>query len=228
MQVIVTPQGAAIAVPSAAPSGPSVGPSLGTAMSTGGYVRSLLRRPFPNPLAFMVEPRNAPIVLSVAGGVFWFWAFGIFMWLCIRPLRHTTPPDSEVASVASAASTAGELPAATPPTAPAPASTMAEHAASPGAAPAAGSAPFHNAAAIRALDGKWREVAKCRRGKAWGKASTTVTFANDGSVSHIDVGSPFAGTPTADCIVDTLSGTRVEPFDDPTAVLVYKVYVAPR
>ncbi len=70
---------------------------------------------------------------------------------------------------------------------------------------------------MRALDGKWRDVAKCRRGKTWGKGSTTITFAGDGSVSHVEVGTPFAGTPTGDCIAGALSSTRVEPFGDSEA-----------
>ncbi len=88
-------------------------------------------------------------------------------------------------------------------------------------APANANGPFQNAAAIRALDGRWRVVAKCRRGKTWGKAPTTVTFANDGSVTHIDVGAPFAGTPTGDCISDTLAATRVAPFEEKAAVVAY-------
>ena len=62
----------------------------------------------------------------------------------------------------------------------------------------------------------------------WGKASTTVTFAGDGSVTHVDVGAPFAGTPTGDCIAGALSATHVAPFSDSEAVLLYRVYVAPR
>ena len=74
-------------------------------------------------------------------------------------------------------------------------------------------------------DGKLaRRREKCRRGKTWGKAPTTVTFAGDGSVTHVDVGAPFAGTPTGDCIADTLAKVRVEPF----GAGADRVYVAPR
>ena len=71
-------------------------------------------------------------------------------------------------------------------------------------------------------------MAKCRRGKAFGKASTTITFAGSGAVTHVDVGWPFAGTPTADCIADRLGSARVAAFGDADATLVYRVYVAPR
>lgn len=125
------------------------------------------------------------------------------------PPKAPAPPAESVAQLAPAA----PQPA---PEVPAPAPSEPVH------------TPFQNAAAVRALDGKWRDVAKCRRGKAWGKASTTVTFSNDGSVSHVDVGQPFGGTPTGDCIADALAATHVEPFGDRPAVLVYKVYVAPK
>ena len=111
------------------------------------------------------------------------------------------------------------------PTVPAPVAPPAGPAA---VAAGAGGAPFRNAAAIRALDGKWRDVAKCRRGKTWGKGPTTVTFAGDGSVTHVEVGAPFAGTPTGDCIAETLQSVHVEPFSDSSAELVYRVYVAPK
>jgi len=55
-----------------------------------------------------------------------------------------------------------------------------------------------------------------------------VTFAGDGSVTHVDVGTPFAGTPTGDCIAGTLEAAHVEPFGDSSATLVYRVYVAPK
>jgi hypothetical protein len=183
-------------------------------------------------LSFAFSPRGAPIVLSVAGAFFWMWAFGLFFWFStLRP--HHSPPRAE-APLAASADPAAVAPAPAPPEpttgAIAPARTEAPSTGAPANAPAArgDDTEFHNAAAIRALDGKWREVAKCRRGKAWGKASTTVTFASDGSVTHVDVGPPFAGTPTGDCIADTLATTRAPPFGGDAAVLVYRVYVAPK
>jgi hypothetical protein len=177
-------------------------------------------RRFTNPLAFPFTPRGAPIVLSVAGGLFWMWAFGVFLWVFALRSRHPRSAPVAPPSIASAAPLeSADAPAQAPPR-PVPDSTAVAQVSS--------TAPFRNAAAIRSLDGRWREVAKCRRGKAWGKASTTVTFAGDGSVTHVDIGPPFAGTPTGDCIAGTLAATRVEPFDDSEAVLVYRVYVAPK
>jgi eukaryotic-like serine/threonine-protein kinase len=101
----------------------------------------------------------------------------------------------------------------------------------PAAAPAGEPAPighFSRAAALRALDLRWRNVAKCRRAKAWGKAWTTITFARDGSASEVIVGPPFVGTPTAQCIADTLAAVRVPPFGDPPVAIGYRVYIAPR
>jgi serine/threonine protein kinase len=183
-----------------------------------------VRRRFADAFAFAFSPRGAPIVLAVSGVLFWTWALGIFIWFVGLPLRHRQPPvdaTEPIAEVAPAPSPAAAAP-------PASAAQTPEAPQVPAAAPATGSTPFRNAAAIRALDTKWRDIAKCRRGKTWGKASTTVTFAGDGSVTHVDVSAPFAGTPTGDCIVDKLSSTRVEPFNDDSAVVVYKVYVAPK
>jgi hypothetical protein len=206
------------------------------------YLVSLWRataRRHPNPFAYLVSPQGAPIVLSIAGGLFWMWAAGMTLWLMTMPYhsRHADPgaqaPDPATTAAAlslpSAATTAQGDHARSAPDEPdlAAGSAVAPSGAGPVAAAPHASA-FQNGAAIRALDRKWREIAKCRRGSAWGKASTTVTFAGDGSVTRVDVGAPFAGTPTGDCIADALSGARVEPFADKSAVLVYKVYVAPR
>ena len=209
------------------------------------------RRRFVNPIEYAFSPRGAPVVLAVSGGLFWLWALGIFVWFVGLPHRHprtttvaATQPSGELVAQTSpgvpvepVAQTSRVIPAeparaasAEPkpaPTEPAPVAPPPPAEAAPAAA-SAGGAPFRSAAAIRALDGKWREVAKCRRGKTWGKGPTTVTFAGDGSVTHVEVGPPFTGTPTGDCIAETLSSTRVEPFSDSSAVLVYRVYVAPK
>jgi eukaryotic-like serine/threonine-protein kinase len=214
---------------------PNAAPSGG-----GPFEYTPPRKRVPNVLVVLASPKNAPIVLSIAGGVFWAWAFGMFCLLVSIPWRHGHAEAKVVASTQSgaAASVTSAARATLDPPAPPPSAALAPppppvalteappRTASPSTGSAAG--PFRNAAAVRALDGKWRDIAKCRRGKSWGKASTTVTFANDGSVSHVDVGAPFGGTPTGDCIVDALAATHVEPFEDTSAVLVYRVYVAPK
>jgi hypothetical protein len=148
------------------------------------------------------------------------WALGVFIWVSSLPSRHPRTPAAAEAPLASLAPVPAPVPAPPPTSIPEPAAQVA--------APALSGAPFRNAAAVRALDGKWREVAKCRRGKVWGKALTTITFAGDGSITHVEVGIPFAGTPTGDCIAGTLATTRVDPFGDGAAVVVYRVYVAPK
>jgi hypothetical protein len=208
-----------------------------SALSRAPAVRAALAR-YAAPLAALLTPKTTPIVLVVAGGLFWLWALAMFGWIFMLPLRHARAEAAAEAASASAsaasvdvappsAATAAGAPAGLPVAKPLPAADSVP-ARAPDAPGAAGGVPFRNGAAIRALDGKWRDVAKCRRGKAWGKASTTVTFSNDGSVSHVEVGEPFGGTPTGDCIADALAGTHVEPFGDKSAVLVYKVYVAPK
>jgi serine/threonine protein kinase len=188
-------------------------------------------------LGRILTPRSTPVVLAIAGGLFWCWGFCVFVWLVVMPWRHppaATPP----ATIAATSAPAPVAPAESEP-APAAATTTASRSTSAPApeppaagpepvAPALHGAPFKSAAAIRALDGKWRDIARCRRGKLWGKAATTITFANDGSITHVDVGSPFTGTPTADCIAGALTSVRVAPFDDAPAPLVYRVYVAPK
>ncbi len=210
------PASASYAPPPTPDSAPEAGPVL---MDAVNYARKPRR--FTNPLAFPFTPRGAPIVLSVAGGLFWMWAFGVFLWVfALRPRHPRSAPVAPPSIVSTAPVESADAPVQESPHPAVPDSTAVAQVSS--------TAPFRNAAAIRSLDGKWREVAKCRRGKAWGKASTTVTFAGDGSVTHVDIGPPFAGTPTGDCIAGTLAATRVEPFGDSEAVLVYRVYVAPK
>jgi eukaryotic-like serine/threonine-protein kinase len=228
---------------------PSSNPSLGLASPPPGRERedwdtgNLLRTPSGRPsgvLGRILTPRSTPIVLTVAGGLFWCWGFCVFVWLVVMPWRHPRPATSPaaIAEVSAPAPAAAAVPEPAPALAAAPATASGSPsapapepptpAASERVAAAPQGSPFKNAAAVRALDGKWRDIARCRRGKIWGKASTTITFANDGSVTHVDVGSPFAGTPTADCIASALTSVHVAPFDDEPAALVYRVYVAPK
>jgi hypothetical protein len=178
--------------------------------------------------------RTVALALPIAGALFWSALGIVFLLLVTAPLRrsYTAPADAAARAPLSA-------PAAAPAPAPlAPSTTAAARAAS---APVASAAPsvtavtppapdsrFSSTIAVRALDGRWRDIAKCRRGKTWGKAATTITFAGDGSISHVDVGAPFAGTPTADCIADQLGRVRIGAFGDDDATVVYRVYVAPR
>jgi serine/threonine-protein kinase len=93
-------------------------------------------------------------------------------------------------------------------------------------APSEKPAPFALDAAKRALDSKKVELAKCRRGKAWGYDRATVTFANDGSVDKVALAPPLAGTPTGECAASTLAATRIAPFEGGAHPVAYKFYVS--
>jgi hypothetical protein len=84
------------------------------------------------------------------------------------------------------------------------------------------------ATAKQALDTTAHEVSQCRHGKVWGIASATVTFGNDGSVTHVTVGVPFTGTATGQCVADALGSVHVGPFGGKPGVLSYRFYVSPR
>jgi hypothetical protein len=87
--------------------------------------------------------------------------------------------------------------------------------------------PFGPATAKRALDATASEVAKCRRGKPSGSGVATVTFGNDGTVSHVGIVAPFRGTPTGACVADSLAAAHVAPFEGAPGVLRYRFYVSP-
>ena len=212
---LVAPPPAFAGLPPAPDSAPEAGPVLVDAVA---YAPPSGR--FSGLLAFPFTPRGAPIVLSVAGALFWMWALGVYVWVFSLPSRHPRISAAAAPAIASASPVDAPAPALPPPSILQPTALAT--------APALAGAPFRNGTAVRALDGKWRDVAKCRRGKAWGKASATVTFAGDGSITHVEVGAPFGGTSTGDCIAGTLATTRVDPFGDSEAVLVYRVYVAPK
>jgi serine/threonine protein kinase len=175
------------------------------------------------------EVRAPPKALYVVGVLTWIAIFAA----CVLPMTMSwrRPGDAQVHARATpsafapapARATASATASAPAPAKPASSSTVAP-------VPAA---PFSAPAAKRALDRTWREVGKCRRGKKWGNATATVTFAGDGTVDHVDVGAPFTGTPTGECAIAALTAAHVAPFGDaekadPAAVLLYRFYVAPR
>lgn len=98
----------------------------------------------------------------------------------------------------------------------------------PAATAAGPRAPFNRDSALRALDRKWRAVARCRRGKAWGKETAKISFAEDGSVADVTLGPLFQGTPTGQCVANILATVHVPRFDDGRGAIDYRVYVAPR
>jgi hypothetical protein len=117
--------------------------------------------------------------------------------------------------------TASAAPPAPPPPPPAAAPE-------PTAPPPPAAGPFKAATAKRALDVTSREVARCRKGKTWGTAFATVTFANDGTVSHVDVGAPFRGTPSGACVAEGLGAATIPPFSGGPGTVVYRFFVGTR
>jgi serine/threonine protein kinase len=217
---------AALAPPASPP--PSGDPPPATPSASGPI------EPWPLPLRrrqglfdLARSPRAIALALPVAGALFWCAVAAAFLLVLAAPLRRPDGRGDAVPATAALSAPVAAPPAPSPPPPPAP-SPPPDTPPAAAAAPSTSGAPFPSALAVRALDGKWRDVAKCRRGKAFGKASTTITFAGSGAVTHVDVGWPFAGTPTADCIADKLGSARVAAFGDADATLVYRVYVAPR
>ncbi len=175
----------------------------------------------PRPGSPPPSPRQrAAVVWTVAG------VTGLIIVLAIiAATRHSAKKAAVVPPapppVASAASAAPPAPPAPPPVPPAP-PTVAQEPSSP---PPAEAGPFKAVTARRALDVTSREVAKCRKGKTWGTAFATVTFANDGTVSHVDVGAPFRGTPSGACVADGLSAATIPPFGGAQGTVVYRFFV---
>ena len=121
-------------------------------------------------------------------------------------------------------------PAPAPVPAPASSSDSAPgSASSPVPAPAVTLPPldhFPAGTAKQALDAVSGEVTKCRKGKVWGIATATVTFGNDGAVSHVAISVPLTGTATGACVSDTLSTAHVPPYAGKPGVVAYRFFVS--
>ena len=133
------------------------------------------------------------------------------------PSAIILPASSAPSSKGASASSDEPVPAASEP----PASSDSTAAARP-------QASFAPAAARHALDTKKGDVGKCRHGRAWGYASATVTFANDGSVDKVALGPPLAGSPTGTCAAEALATAHVAPFGGSPGSIKYRFYVSPK
>jgi hypothetical protein len=166
----------------------------------------------PTPLPQRRPTARLLVVLAAVLGA------GLLIALMVSLRRH--PPSEEQRLVPTATSAATAAPAPPPPVlepvAPEPATTPAP------------TKPFNLFAAKRALEATSRSVLACRKEKRWGVALATVTFANDGAVSGVVVGPPFAGTPTGACVAEGLSAAHVPPFAGKPGALVYRFFVAPK
>jgi hypothetical protein len=154
-----------------------------------------------------------PRIVILGGAAF------AFLLLTVLSLRHCASRNSNTTNATSASA---DLPLPSPL-----ASAPPQEPSEPAVVASPPSNPLDREAALRALDRKWRAIAKCRRGKAFGKETTTITFAEDGSVHDVVLGPLFDGTPTGQCVAGVLSKVHVSRFDGGPAAIDYRVYVAP-
>jgi hypothetical protein len=83
--------------------------------------------------------------------------------------------------------------------------------------PRAALEPFNRIAALRVLGVAAQKAIRCRgRGAPKGVARLTVTFEPSGKMSSARIfQAPYAGTPTATCIVAKIGQPEVPPFKGP-------------
>jgi len=73
--------------------------------------------------------------------------------------------------------------------------------------------PFDRQAAIAALQATAGAAKSCKKDDdPPAKANVRIVFAASGRVKSVEVGSPFAGTPTGACIAGAFRGARIPPF----------------
>ncbi len=175
------------------------------------------------------------VVLSVAISSAVLLVLAMLTVYVVGVARRVTRAPTSVASAttATAAATPATLPTArTAASTPAPLPTAT--AAAP--TPATSSAPMLDsgvpprptkrlvgAAAYTALSAIGNHLESCQRpGGHSGLGAALVTFGRDGTVTHIKVGPPFAGTPEGKCLTDLFRAARVGPFLGPPGAVIYK------
>jgi hypothetical protein len=81
--------------------------------------------------------------------------------------------------------------------------------------------PFDRVQALRRMAVVGAKATRCRgKGTPAGVAYVTVTFEPSGTISKARIlQAPYAGTPTAKCIVNKIGATRVAPFNGPPVTL---------
>jgi hypothetical protein len=178
--------------------------------------------PAPAPALPRTLPRRFLVYYTVATSVA---ATLLLVVLFVTRRHHATPvpppPPPVPTAAAPAPSPPTPIPTAAAASSPPPATSAPEPEAPPQNLPA-----FSAPAARHALDATSRDVAKCRRGKIWGVGAATVTFASDGTVSNVALGTPFRGTPAGECAATEMSAAHVPPFGAKQGTLVYKFFVA--
>jgi serine/threonine protein kinase len=164
----------------------------------------------PPPRSLLPTVRLSRAFLAVTGSV-----TGLLLLVLVVLL--VTWPHGNAASAAPVASSRPWSPAATPSPIP--------DASAPSLAAPRFTGRFPAMEARRVLDATAHDVARCKQGTLWGVAKATVTYANDGSVDHVVVGPPFTGTPTGNCIGETMSATRIHPFGGAPAAYITQFFV---
>ncbi len=136
------------------------------------------------------------------------------------PSARGVAPTPTLPTATAAAPTPPTLPTATA-AAPMPATTSAPVLDS--GAPLRPTKRLVGAAAYAALSAIGNHLESCERpGGRSGRGAAWVTFGRDGSVTHIKVGPPFAGTPEGKCLTDLFRIARVGPFLGPPGAVIYK------
>jgi len=156
---------------------------------------------------------GAVLVLLAAGGAAFFFG-AVRRHRAQPPVAASIAPPAPVLPVPSASASAD----------PADAAAATTEASAPPMNPLA---HFTKIDAKVALDTTAKDVARCKKGKGWGAAAATVSFGNDGSVTHVVVGPPFSGTGTGACVSDALQTAKMPPFGGKPGTLVYRFFVAP-
>jgi serine/threonine protein kinase len=210
-------------------------PALPPALSPTPALPPAPALPLPSVLPSGLRKLRALVVLSVAISSAVLLGLAMLSVYVVGVARRVTRAPQSAASPTSAtfAPTPATLPTApaavpmpaTPPTATAAAPTSATSSAPmlDSGVPTRPTKRLVGAAAYAALSAIGNHLESCQRpGGPSGWGAAWVTFGRDGSVTHIKVGPPFAGTPEGKCVADLFRVARVGPFLGPPGAVIYK------
>ena len=167
--------------------------------------------------------RSGPLLASLLTGIVGA-SMGVGL---VVYFKHRMAAHASVETLTPSAAVSAPPPPASASAAPS-TSASASTGASPSAAPSDSSgttAHLPVTLAKQALDAAAHDIAHCKRGKVWGISSASVTFGNDGAVSHIAIGVPFTGTATGQCVSDALSAVKVQPYTGKPVIVTYRFFV---
>jgi hypothetical protein len=205
-------------------------PGVDTPYTPGAPRLGLFPRPS-LPFVLGLSRRFVAVTGSITTVLFIILVALVATWPSPRPASAARPaatprPAAAAAPSASPGGTASPRPSTAAPSAIALAAT-ASVAAAP--SPAGPSLPRFNAtAAQRSLNRATHGLGRCKRSTLWGVARATVTFAGDGSVSHVVIGPPFTGTATGECVAEAIGTAHAPPFAGTDFVMVTEFFVPMR